>query len=100
MPSFYAAISLNLTFNDLQYVFLTMEAMVDAAVHMGFPRDMATRLVITTIRVHKNIAANCAPLLKFLITFFTREVPHLRYNPMKLWQSYEIMYIVLDDAHF
>lgn len=33
-----------------QYVFLTMEAMVDAAVHIGFPRDMAVKLVTTTIR--------------------------------------------------
>jgi pyrroline-5-carboxylate reductase len=31
-------------------VFLTMEAMVDAAVHIGFPRDMAVKLVTTTIR--------------------------------------------------
>jgi pyrroline-5-carboxylate reductase len=34
----------------MQYVFLTMEAMVDAAVHIGFPRDMAVKLVTTTIR--------------------------------------------------
>jgi Pyrroline-5-carboxylate reductase dimerisation len=27
-----------------------MEAMVDAAVHIGFPRDMAVKLVTTTIR--------------------------------------------------
>jgi pyrroline-5-carboxylate reductase len=27
-----------------------MEAMVDAAVHLGFPRDTAVRLVSTTIR--------------------------------------------------
>eukprot|EP01040_Poterioochromonas_malhamensis_P004751 gene4751-5098_t len=32
------------------YVFLTMEAMIDAAVHLGFPRDMATKLVIATIK--------------------------------------------------
>jgi pyrroline-5-carboxylate reductase len=32
------------------YVFLTMEAMIDAAVHLGFPRDMATKLVISTIK--------------------------------------------------
>ena len=33
-----------------QYVFLTMEAMIDAAVHIGFPRDMAVKLVTSTIR--------------------------------------------------
>jgi Pyrroline-5-carboxylate reductase dimerisation len=27
-----------------------MEAMVDAAVHIGFPRDMALKLVTSTIR--------------------------------------------------
>ena len=27
-----------------------MEAMIDAAVHIGFPRDMAVKLVTTTIR--------------------------------------------------
>lgn len=32
------------------YVFLTMEAMIDAAVHMGVPRDMAAKLVISTLR--------------------------------------------------
>lgn len=32
------------------YVFLTMEAMIDAAVHVGFPRDTATKLVTSTIR--------------------------------------------------
>ncbi|RYG69080.1 pyrroline-5-carboxylate reductase [archaeon] len=32
------------------YVFLTMEAMIDAAVHLGFPRYMAEKLVISTIR--------------------------------------------------
>lgn len=32
------------------YVFLTMEAMIDAAVHVGFPRHIATRLVIQTLK--------------------------------------------------
>jgi pyrroline-5-carboxylate reductase len=32
------------------YVFLTMEAMIDAAVHLGFPRDTAVKLVTATIR--------------------------------------------------
>jgi len=32
------------------YVFLTMEAMTDAAVHLGFPREIAEKLVLTTIR--------------------------------------------------
>ena len=27
-----------------------MEAMIDAAVHLGFPRDMAVKLVTATIR--------------------------------------------------
>ena len=27
-----------------------MEAMIDAAVHIGFPREMAVKLVTTTIR--------------------------------------------------
>lgn len=27
-----------------------MEAMIDAAVHIGFPRDMAVKLVTSTIR--------------------------------------------------
>ena len=27
-----------------------MEAMIDAAVHIGFPRDMAVKLVTATIR--------------------------------------------------
>jgi len=32
------------------YVFLTMEAMIDAAVHIGFPRDIAVKLVTATIK--------------------------------------------------
>lgn len=31
------------------YVFLTMEAMIDAGVHMGFPRHIAERLVMNTL---------------------------------------------------
>eukprot|EP00899_Mesostigma_viride_P013374 jgi/Mesvir1/22037/Mv12269-RA.1 len=31
------------------YIFLVMEAMVDAAVHMGFPRSLGQRLVLQTI---------------------------------------------------
>ena len=27
-----------------------MEAMIDAAVHMGFPREIATKLVLATLR--------------------------------------------------
>ena len=27
-----------------------MESMIDAAVHMGFPREVATKLVLTTLR--------------------------------------------------
>ncbi len=32
------------------YIFLVMEAMVDAAVHLGFPRHIAVPLVIQTVR--------------------------------------------------
>ena len=32
------------------YVFLTMEAMIDASVHLGFPRATATKLVTATMR--------------------------------------------------
>ncbi|MFQ5921318.1 MAG: pyrroline-5-carboxylate reductase family protein, partial [Anaerolineales bacterium] len=32
------------------YVFLFMEAMIDAGVHMGFPRRIAEELVVETIR--------------------------------------------------
>jgi pyrroline-5-carboxylate reductase len=32
------------------YVFLVMEAMIDAAVHLGFPRHIAYELVTETIR--------------------------------------------------
>ena len=32
------------------YVFLVMEAMVDAAVHLGFSREIAVKLVVATIR--------------------------------------------------
>ena len=32
------------------YVFLFMEAMVDAGVHLGFPRHIAERLVAQTVR--------------------------------------------------
>lgn len=32
------------------YVFLTMESMIDAGVHMGFSREIATKLVIATLR--------------------------------------------------
>ena len=32
------------------YVFLFMEAMIDAGVHMGFPRRIAEELVLETIR--------------------------------------------------
>lgn len=49
----YSTNSLSLlTFRDYyaQYVFLTMEAMIDAGVHMGFPRDTATKLVLATLR--------------------------------------------------
>lgn len=33
-----------------KYVFLTMEAMIDAAVHLGFPRETAIKLVTATIK--------------------------------------------------
>lgn len=33
-----------------------MEAMIDAAVHLGFPRDVATKLVVTTIKGSANFA--------------------------------------------
>ena len=32
------------------YVFLVIEALIDAAVHIGFPREIATKLVIHTVR--------------------------------------------------
>ena len=32
------------------YVFLVMEALIDAAVHLGFPRHIAHDLVIETLR--------------------------------------------------
>jgi len=32
------------------YVFLFMEAMIDAGVHMGFPRRIAEQLVVQTLR--------------------------------------------------
>lgn len=32
------------------YVFLFMEALVDAGVHLGFPRELAERLVLQTVR--------------------------------------------------
>lgn len=32
------------------YVFLTMEAMIDASVHLGFPRETAIKLVTATIK--------------------------------------------------
>ena len=32
------------------YIFLMTESLVDAAVHLGFPRDIATRLAIATIQ--------------------------------------------------
>jgi pyrroline-5-carboxylate reductase len=47
------------------YVFLTMEAMVDAAVHLGFPRNIAQRLVVNTIRVMN--AQSCDVLLIMLL---------------------------------
>jgi len=36
--------------NGPAYVFLFMEAMVDAAVHLGFPRHIAEQLVLQTVR--------------------------------------------------
>ena len=32
------------------YVLLLMESMIDSAVHMGFPRDVATKIVLQTVR--------------------------------------------------
>lgn len=43
-------INTRLPYLYVQYVFLTMEAMTDAAVHLGFPRDVASKLVTATIR--------------------------------------------------
>jgi pyrroline-5-carboxylate reductase len=31
------------------YVLLVIEALIDSSVHMGFPRDMATKLVLQTV---------------------------------------------------
>ena len=31
------------------YVLLILESLIDSAVHMGFPRDMATNLVLQTV---------------------------------------------------
>lgn len=39
------------------YVFMMMEAMIDAGVHMGFPRRIATQLVFQTIRGSVEYAA-------------------------------------------
>jgi len=38
------------------YVFLLTESLIDSAVHLGFPRDMATKLVTHTIRGSASIA--------------------------------------------
>ena len=45
------------------YIFLTMEAMVDAAVHLGFPRDIAKKLVVSTMRGNNNNNNNLLLLL-------------------------------------
>lgn len=42
------------------YVFLTMEAMTDAAVHLGFPRDTAIKLVTSTIKGSASYAQSSA----------------------------------------
>jgi len=38
------------------YVLLTMEAMIDAGVHLGFPRDVAIKLVLNTLRGSTGLA--------------------------------------------
>lgn len=40
------------------YVFLVMESMIEAAVHVGFPRKMATQLVVQTIKGSAIFAEN------------------------------------------
>lgn len=57
------------------YVFLTMEAMVDAAVHMGFPRETAKKLVLATIRG----SASYAQVMLFSHSNSTLYVP-LKYS--------------------
>jgi len=41
------------------YVFLFMEAMIDAGVHMGFPRRIAEQLVVQTLRGSTEFYARC-----------------------------------------
>lgn len=48
------------------YVFLFMEAMVDAGVHMGFSRHVAEQLVFQTIRGSVEYAATCGEHLASL----------------------------------
>mmetsp|Transcript_19934 Transcript_19934/g.28557 ORF Transcript_19934/g.28557 Transcript_19934/m.28557 type:complete len:321 (-) Transcript_19934:711-1673(-) len=53
------------------YIFLTMEAMIDAAVHMGFPRETAKKLVLSTIRGSASYAqrsSEAIPTLKNNVT--------------------------------
>jgi len=46
----YLDMATALSANGPAYVFLFMEAMIDAGVHMGFPRRIAEQLVVQTLR--------------------------------------------------
>jgi pyrroline-5-carboxylate reductase len=53
------------------YVFLTMEAMIDAAVHVGFPRDIAVKLVTATMRgsvIYAQSSGDSIPTLRNQVT--------------------------------
>eukprot|EP01038_Epipyxis_sp_PR26KG_P010256 gene10256-13793_t len=53
------------------YVFLTMEAMIDAAVHLGFPRNTAKKLVLATLRgssSYAQLSNETIPTLKNNVT--------------------------------
>lgn len=45
------------------YVFLFMEAMIDAGVHMGFPRRIAEQLVVQTCAAAPSFTLSTMPIL-------------------------------------
>jgi len=45
----YVDMSTSISGSGPAYIFMLMEAMIDAGVHMGFPRDKATTLVYHTL---------------------------------------------------
>lgn len=51
----FSVLFCSVLFCSWQYVFLTMEAMIDTAVHIGIPREMAKIMVGNTVKVSQAV---------------------------------------------